>query len=56
MNVIGDRFGRLLGCGAGASVPADLGVIQEAYDRLIDVTATLSAGAGDGREPAEVLA
>ena len=56
MNVIGDRLGRPLGHGAGASVAADLGVIQEAHDRLVDVAAAPSAGAGDGREPAEVLA
>ncbi|MHB8891566.1 MAG: hypothetical protein ACYC65_05915 [Candidatus Limnocylindrales bacterium] len=56
MNVIGDRLGRPLGHGAGASVAAHLGVIHEAHGRLIDVTAALSAGAGDGREPAEVLA
>ena len=49
---VGERLGRFFGKRGGAVVEANLAVIAEAWDRLIDVSAAIEASAVE--EPALV--
>ena len=49
---VGERLGRFFGKRGGAVVEANLAVIAEAWDRLIDVSAAIEASAAE--EPALV--
>ncbi|HYL39962.1 MAG TPA: hypothetical protein VET90_01520, partial [Candidatus Binatus sp.] len=52
-----ERLGRFFGKRGGSVVDANLAVIAEAYDSLIDVTAAIAApGAAPEHEPVAVLA
>jgi pyruvate-ferredoxin/flavodoxin oxidoreductase len=53
MTAVRDRLGRFFGKRGGSVVEANLAVVEAAYDRLIDVTATIGAPTG---EPAAVPA
>ena len=52
MDAVRDRLGRFFGKRGGAVIDANLAVIGEAYDGLIDVTAALDLLPATGGEPA----
>jgi len=52
---VADRLGRFFGKRGGAVVDANLAVIREAYDELIDVTAAIIGRTAAGTEAREVV-